>query len=337
MNQIQSALLSLLPPRRKTTPSGWISINAVCCHHRGQTQDNRGRGGVFIKPDGGWTYHCFNCNFRTGWTPGHYLSSNARYLFAWLGLGETDVQRLNLEAVRLRQGLLPAENMVLPDYTLEPRELPDNSQPIDQWLEDGCRDPELLSVVEYILNRGMKWHWYPWHWSPEPGYRDRVILPFYHESQTVGWTGRKITPGRPRYLTHAQPGYVFNLDRQTPERKFVLVMEGQFDAIALDGVAIMTSEPNAAQVLRIRSLGRQVIALPDQDRAGLALARTALTQGWAVSFPDWEPDVKDAADAVQKYGRLYTLQSVLRGLETQSLRTEIRIKQLEHRYEKQKH
>ena len=30
-----------------------------------------------------------------------------------------------------------------------------------------------------------------------------------------------------------------------------------------------------------------------------------------VSFPLWEDDVKDAADAIHKYGKLYTLNSII--------------------------
>ena len=38
-NSIQTALVQALPSKRKQTPSGWLSVNAVCCHHTGETQD----------------------------------------------------------------------------------------------------------------------------------------------------------------------------------------------------------------------------------------------------------------------------------------------------------
>lgn len=333
MNEIQTALLSLLPPKRKQTPSGWISMNAVCCHHRGEKTDTRGRGGLYVKPDGGWTYHCFNCQFKAGWTPGHFLPNNSKQLFSWLGLSDTDIQKLNLEAIRLRENNQKDRPRVDLDFVLEERELPDNSHSLDYWLELPDPGPELLDAVEYILNRGMQWHWYPWHWSPEPGYRDRVILPFYADKKIVGWTARKIKPGKPKYLTSAQPGYVFNLDRQSSERKFVIVVEGQFDAIALDGVAIMHNEPNATQCARINALAREVIVVPDRDRAGTKLIEAALAQGWYVSLPDWESDIKDVADAVKRYGRLYTMTSVLNSKETNTLKIQILKKQLEQKYE----
>ena len=36
------------------------------------------------------------------------------------------------------------------------------------------------------------------------------------------------------------------------------------------------------------------------------------TRKWLeVSFPMWEDDIKDAPDAIQRYGKLYTLKSII--------------------------
>ena len=34
-------ILTILPARKKTSPSGWVSFNAVCCTHNGETKDKR--------------------------------------------------------------------------------------------------------------------------------------------------------------------------------------------------------------------------------------------------------------------------------------------------------
>jgi DNA primase len=153
--------------------------------------------------------------------------------------------------------------------------------------------------------------WYNWMWSAAPGYKDRVIIPFYHEGKIVGYTGRKITPGKPKYLTDSQSGYVFNIDAQNYNRKYVIVAEGQFDAIAIDGVGIMTNEPNEAQVIRLSGLQREIIVVPDKDRPGAKMLKAAIDNGWSASLPPWGDDVKDIADAVKKYGRLYVLSTIL--------------------------
>jgi hypothetical protein len=50
---------------------------------------------------------------------------------------------------------------------------------------------------------------------------------------------------------------------------------------------------------------------PDRDKSGKSLVDAAIANGWEVSFPNWANDVKDVGKAVQCYGRLLTLQSIL--------------------------
>jgi DNA primase len=156
-----------------------------------------------------------------------------------------------------------------------------------------------------------------------------VIIPFYHDGKVVGYTGRKITEGKPKYLTDSQNGYVFNLDRQAYNRSCVIVVEGQFDAIAVDGVAIMTNEPNETQCARLNALGKQVIVVPDRDQPGAKLVKAALDNNWNVSLPPWEEDVKDVADAVKRYGRLYTLTTILNYQEANKIKIQLLQKKLE--------
>ena len=102
MNLIQASVQTFLPPKRKTTPSGWIGFNAVCCHHNGDHQDTRKRGGVLFSNDG-FQYHCFNCGFKAGWTPGRLLSKNTKNLFNWMGMPSEEINKLNLEALRSKE------------------------------------------------------------------------------------------------------------------------------------------------------------------------------------------------------------------------------------------
>lgn len=327
MNLIQATIKAAVPPKRKMTPSGWESFNAVCCHNRGENRDTRKRGGIMFKNDG-FQYHCFNCNFKAGWVPGKLLSKNTRSLMSWLGIADSDIQKLSLEAIKHKDEQVSVSKPL--NFDLETRQLPKNCLTIEEWAHNGCEDQDFLSIVTYILDRGMDLDWYPWMWSDENGYRDRVIIPFFHENRIVGWTGRKITDGTPKYLTTAQPGYVFNLDRQEDDRKFVIVVEGQFDAIAVDGVAIMHNEPNDTQIARINALGREVIVVPDNDKPGCVLIEKAIEQGWSVSLPDWGNDVKDVADAVKKFGRIYTLATILQYREHSQIKITMLKKKIEN-------
>jgi len=330
MNLIQASVQGLLPASRKATSGGWVSFNAVCCHHRGERQDRRKRGGILFT-DQGFTYSCFNCGFKAGWLPGKLLSKNTKDLFKWMGMPDSEVNKLNLEALREKDSLPQAKKTF--SFELKDVALPDDCKPITEWIAEGEENLELVDAIAYILDRGLDLEDYAWHWSMANGYRDRVIIPFYQGERIVGWTGRKIKPGTPKYLTHSQQGYVFNIDAQTPDRAYCIVVEGQFDAIAISGVAIMHNEPSDIQCARINSLAREIIVVPDRDRAGAKMIKAAGEHGWSVSLPPWGDDVKDVSDAVKKYGKLYTLAAILHYRESGKIRVELQKKKLESIHE----
>jgi hypothetical protein len=227
-------------------------------------------------------------------------------------MNDADIGKLNLIALKVKDDQ-PVTKKPL-NFTLTETELPEGTMSVMEWINTGYLPDvaeDIGRIVEYIIGRGMDLEWYNWMWSPAPGYVDRVLIPFYHDGKIVGYTGRKITEGKPKYLTDAQPGYVFNLDAQTNDRQYTIVVEGQFDAIAIDGCAIMHNEPNDTQVMRLNALGREIIVVPDRDKAGAKMIKAAVDNGWSVSLPPWEHDIKDVADAVKRYGRLYTLATIL--------------------------
>ncbi len=330
MNLILDTLQSFLPLNKKSTPSGWVSFDAPCCVHNGESTDTRKRGGVLFKNEG-FQYHCFNCNFSAGWQPGKLLSKNTKLMFEYLNLPKTDIQKLNLYALKIKEDV-PVEIKKL-TFDLDEEPLPDMTMSLQDWANSDLPEDvekDLLEVFKYLNHRGMDFDWYPWHWSYAPGYRDRILIPFYQDGKIVGWTGRKIKDGKPKYLTESQPGYIFNIDRQSYDRKYVIVVEGQFDAIAIDGVGIMTNDPNETQIARINRLNKEVIVVPDKDAPGAKLVQAAITHGWAVSMPEWGDGVKDVADAVQRYGRIYTLFTILQYKETNEIKKQLLKKKLEY-------
>lgn len=323
MSLIQAALLAVLPPNRKQTPSGWQSFNAPCCHHRGDRRDDRKRGGIMLTGDA-FTFHCFNCGFKAGWSPGKTLSQNSRKLFSWLGVPEVEISKLALAALKDSESQAKIEKVF--NFELKEVALPDNCVKFTEVTEP---TEEFIKVAEYVLSRGMGLDWYDWMWTPEAGYKDRVVIPYYQDNKIVGYTARKIKEGKPKYLANAQPGYVFNLTGQPRDRKFVIVTEGQFDAIAVDGCAIGTNELNETHVLRINALGKEVIIVPDRDKPGAKMLKTALENNWSVSLPPWGDNIKDVADAVKRNGRLYTLAAILHYKTNNPVKINLLKKQLE--------
>ena len=101
-----------------------------------------------------------------------------------------------------------------------------------------------------------------------------------------------------------------------------------FDAIAIDGVATLGNNINETQADIIDSIGKEVICVPDRDQAGQEMIDYALEYGWSVSFPNWHDDVKDVSDAVGRYGKLYTMASILEGKKTNKLKINLARKNL---------
>jgi DNA primase len=133
---------------------------------------------------------------------------------------------------------------------------------------------------------------------------------------------------QPRYIHDTQPGYVFGTDLQGADWRYVIVVEGVFDALSIGGLAVLHADINDAQARLIRSLDREVVVVPDQDAAGLRLVDRAVELGWSVSMPEWPADVKDVNDAVIRWGCVATVITIMQARETSRIKIELRRKQL---------
>ena len=321
-------IVSYLPGKRKQTPSGWISFNAVCCGHNGNNIDKRQRGGLKATEQG-WSYHCFNCGYTASFILGRSLSIKARRLLSWLGVPDAEAELLNIESLRHRSinGIIDDRQKffaTLSAIEFEERDLP----PFAELLTDegDYRNyvrqrhvPEDFPVMVQIQNDGV-------HWT-----RPHVVIPFTHNDQIVGYTCRFLDGKTPKYISDSQPNYVFGTDLQHKSWNHALVMEGIFDALSIGGLAVMHNTISDGQARLIRSLGKQITIVPDQDVAGLELIDRAVELGWAVSIPNWPEHIKDVNDAVVELGRLGTLLTIMQARETNKYKIEIRKKQLAKR------
>lgn len=332
--EVQNSLNSLLPAKRKTTSGGWISFNAPCCVHNGETPDTRGRGGVILNGEGTVNYHCFNCGFKANYTPGRQLNYKFRKLLQWMGADDNTIHRLVIEALRVKELISPEEvKKEEVEIVIKPRPLPKEAVSFEEWLD--TMDPEegmntyLSNAMHYALDRKVDIGKYELYWTPEVQYNlhKRVILPITWRGKTMGYTARATDPTvKPKYHSSFEPGVVFNLDQQKIENKIVVVAEGPFDALAIDGVAVMGSEVSDVQAELIEDLDKTVIVVADTDSAGDKLIESALKYGWQVSFPVWQKDYKDIAEAVEHLGKLFVLQSIIKGVERNPLKIKLRRK-----------
>jgi DNA primase len=155
-----------------------------------------------------------------------------------------------------------------------------------------------------------------------------VVIPFTHDNKIVGYTCRFLDNRQPKFISDSQPGYVFGADLQHSDWQHVIVVEGIFDALSIGGVSVMHNTISDAQARLIRSLGREITVVPDQDKAGVELIDRAVELGWAVSIPEWPAGCKDVNDAVIKLGRLGALLTIMQSRETSKIKIELRKKAL---------
>ena len=321
----------LLLPRIKASPSGWISFNAPCCQHRGHARDTRKRAGIMFSE--GVVYNCFNCKYTASWQPGRTLTEKFKTLCRWLGANDDEIKHLVFEALKTESLDYEPEHFV-EKVKFTKKDLPEATMTIAEWVNSAYLPDiaeDIGKVIDYLIDRGYDPMDGNFCWSPAPGFVDRVIIPFKYDGEVVGNTARKVKEGRPKYLSDQHPFFVFNVDAQDSLNKYVFVCEGPFDALAVGGVALLTNEISQQQAHIINQLGKEVIVIPDQDQAGLMLIKQAIDYDWSVAFPNWSEDVKDCADAVKKYGKLFVIVDAIKTAQRGEIKISVARNNLETR------
>ena len=319
-------ILQIVPGKKKTTQSGWLSFNAVCCHNRGHKADRRGRGGIKFDGDN-WSYHCFNCGFKCNFTLGRSISKNTKTLLSYCGMDKDDINKYSLESLQHKDLL---------DFTKVRKE-----KKKIKFKETHLPDAELISsdnpkheiFVSYLTKRKIKISDYPFMCTPDLEGRqsNRIIIPYTFENKIVGHTSRYLDNRTPKFINEQQQGYVFGYDLQKPDWNVCIVVEGIFDALSINGCALTHNTISETQADILKSLNKKVIVVPDQDKTGLEICDRALSYGFYVSLPNWDAEVKDVNDAVVKYGKLPTLLSILQSATNSKIKIEIKRKQLDKR------
>jgi hypothetical protein len=325
MSLIADTLLQYLPGKRKHTPSGWISFNAVCC------DDKRQRGGFIVNAGDAVSYHCFNCGFKCSWQPGRHISQKMNKFMRDLNIPDDIISQLRLEALRLDDNNTAEVRSIIPKFEI--RALPMDAKSFDEWItflkltdEEYVVADALNNIVEYLVKRNIDIFSYPFYHTNKVGFNNRIIIPFLYKGDVVGWTARAVNDATPKYLSEQQPGYVFNLDNQQDDREFVIVSEGPFDALSIDGCALLGAEIKDGQNWLLKQLGKELVLVPDRDEAGKVTLEQALEYGWSVSMPDWPEGIKDINDAVTKLGKLATLWLIVSDKESNNLKIQLRAK-----------
>lgn len=310
----------MVPPNWESTNKGWRYGNCRMCVINGESRpDTKRRGGFHFHEDG-FTYNCFNCGFSTGWGPGSQLSTRTKQLLKGYGADEVAIHRLIIELMRENEAQSLIHRLVeTPTDTPVTISWETRSLPTGTMLFSDFNTPtqEWIDAATYIADRGLdpvnQFMYCP---SKKPAHLDkRVVIPYKFKGEIVGYTARWVDDDVPPYVSKyhrdAPEDFVFNLDAQNSKSKYVIVTEGDIDALSIDAVSVCGNTISDDQSKIIEQLGKTIILLPDFDKAGKVAVDTAIERGWYVSFPPWEDGIKDANQAMCKYGKLFTVKSII--------------------------
>jgi hypothetical protein len=309
----------------KPAPKQWFKRNCPLCVSRGHSQDTRTRFGIQFENDS-ILMNCFNCGFSSSFTENSKLSTSFKVFLKSIHIDQKFIDYIdfeifknynNIEVVREGDNIdVTIEKLKVASTKWKAVDLPRKALPIMKWLEQGCEDRYFLEVARYMMSRNIldlsNFYWCP---DTNNNLNKRVIIPYYYKSKTVGYTARlcyDTTEKKiPKYYQQCPNDFIYNLDNQQDwDRKYVILTEGVLDAYVTDGISIL-GETTQTKIDLVKRINKQIIVSPDRDNKGGDLVTAAIQNDWAVSFPKWDINIKDAAAAAKKYGRLLTVHSII--------------------------
>lgn len=176
-----------------------------------------------------------------------------------------------------------------------------------------------IVALEYLKSRHINPDAYPFHLSLDPDFENRIIIPYYRNSKLVYWQGRLFddTEKKKRYVNPSvdKAGILFNYDAVFDyTEKPLIITEGVFDAIAINGVAIAGSDLSQFHIATFNKSRRDKVFVIDKDIKGYKLGKKALELGYNITWLDGT--ITDINDGVIKMGKLWTVQNILQNIST---------------------
>lgn len=282
---------------------GFYSLKCQCCH------DYKVRAG-FKFENNNIGYNCWNCGTtgRFEEFSGH-VSKNFRKILNAYGIEDSDIDTVlnstffnkkETESTVVTLASLTKVSTSTPQVKLPPKSIKLGST------TDFLQYQEKLA--DYLLSRKIDIISYPFFFSMEQRFLDRVIIPFYRNSKLIYWQARSINPDEKKRYDNAAVGrdaVMFNIDRLTSYSPLPLfVTEGVFDAMMFDGVAILGSKLTPAKIELLKASTRRLVFVIDKDSNGRHVAEEALSHGWEITFvPDGAEDLNKS---VRRFGKAWT-------------------------------
>lgn len=304
MAETLEQLIRRAVPLGKLSNSGWYSLHCPVC------SDYKTRLGLKFEIDSSVIANCFNCGFAAVYDgKTNKLPVKMRKLLSQLSIGDNELDKFETDGffnIKREPSVITLESLKKLDFSTPEQQLPDGAE-----LLTAATSTLASHVRQYLIKRCISPSEYPFYIAPKQ-YPFRVIIPFYRRDKLIFWQARAIGNMQPRYLSCSAPkdAVLFNYDALYRDfDKPLFVCEGVFDAHCIDGVSSIGSSLNATKIEIFKNSKRTPVFVIDPDKNGHKLAEKALSNGWKITFAPRGTD--DVNDAIQKYGRLYTVFSLM--------------------------
>lgn len=288
-----------------SSTNGWMSARCSVCN------DHSDRCG-FIHDQSHTGFKCFNCGskFKYEENTGKF-SRETRNILADFGISRIDLEKISsslfFNHTKKSDKEVTLESLSKINLHTPEVSFPDRTMKLGIDGYDSFQEP----IIEYLLNRNMD----PlnFYFSLDPKLLRRAIIPFWRAGKLIYWQSRSIDQNvKPRYknCTAGIGAVIFGYDRLfTYSDAPLFVTEGAFDAEPIQGVCILGSSLNQAKKEILHKTRRRIIFVIDRDSNGGALGNDVIEQGWELTFVD--PRAKDVNDSIQKFGKLFTVFSLI--------------------------
>lgn len=319
-------VLRNLPTKKKKSSQGGFYFNCVMCTKMGESRNDTKMRCGFTPQNQGFLVHCHNCQFATGWSVNGRVTKKLMSFLNQIGIDSKEIPialRLLSNSETLKN-VNYKTNEIVDDF--EEIKLPIGAKSIKTHLKENENSELFLKGLTYLRSRGDAirdgWEYY-WTKERQFGWNQRIIIPFINDGIIVGYTGRRFNDNDKlsKYFSKQPKEYMFNQDKLLDDKEnIVFIVEGIFDAIAIDGVAILGNSLSEKQRNLLKRTKKRIILIPDRDIAGKRLLDDCLSLGIEISIPEnWINDrINDCAEATIKYGKIYTIKNILDNIYTES-------------------
>jgi hypothetical protein len=296
-------------PGGVTDSRGFYSLKCQCCN------DYKVRAG--FKFDGLQSgFNCWNCGTSARYEEfSGKISRKMRTILNAFGIDDTEISSVVNSSFFIEK---KDEKITLTALAKINTTTPTVKLPEKTFQIGNC--PEFIDyqikLVEYLESRKVDVNKFPFYFSLEDRFIDRVIIPYYRGGKLIYWQARSIHDHEKKRYDNAPVGreaVLFNYDAlNSYSAEPLFVSEGVFDAMMFNGVATLGSKLTLAQLELLHKSNRKLVFVIDKDENGRHLAEKVLREGWQIAFvPNGS---KDLNHCVVKHGRTWTAWQLMKNL-----------------------